>query len=175
MALIRRTENKQSPAPSPVRDAFQIMDELMRWDPFTDFGLRSSLFHGESFAPAFDVRETKHGYELSADLPGMTEDALELSLSGNRLTISGQRHEERREEGDRLHMYERRYGAFSRSFTLPEGVDKDKIEAQLANGVLQVTVPKKPEHKPRRISLRRLLGSDSKAGKANEESKNEAA
>jgi HSP20 family protein len=158
MALIRRTEDAQVLAPNRVRSPFQIIDELMRWDPLSDLT--------SSFSPAFDVRETKDGYVFSADLPGMSEDALDISLDGNTLTVAGSREEEHREESERVHMYERRYGSFSRSFALPEGVDSDKIEARLEHGVLKLTVPKKPEHKPRRISLSKLFRSENKESEA---------
>ena len=163
MALIRRTENREAPALHRNWDPFQIMHELMRWDPFRELGTPSSLSGGYAFAPAFDVRETNDAYVFSADLPGLSEDAIELSVTGNQLTISGRREEEKREESERVHMYERQYGAFSRSFALPDGVDADKIEAQLDHGVLKVSVPKKPDVKPRRISLGKLLRSGNKA------------
>ena len=98
------------------------MHELMRWDPFRELATPSSLSGGYAFAPAFDVRETNDAYVFSADLPGLSEDAIELSVTGNQLTVSGQREEEKRDESDRMHMYERRYGTFSRSFALPDGV-----------------------------------------------------
>ena len=163
MSLIRRTENRDAPALHRNWDPFQIMHELMRWDPFREVATPSSLSGGYAFAPAFDVRETNDAYVFSADLPGLSEDAIELSLTGNQLTLSGLREEEKRDESDRVHMYERRYGTFSRSFALPDGVDADKIEAQLEHGVLKISVPKKPDVKARRISLGKLLRSGNKA------------
>jgi HSP20 family protein len=132
----------------------------MRWDPFQELGTRRGAY---DLAPAFEVRETKDGYVFSGDLPGIPEDSVELSIAGNQLTISGHRQEETREDGERVHMYERRYGTFSRTFALPDGVDGEHIEAKLEHGVLTVTVPKKPEVKPRRISLGGLLRSSNKA------------
>jgi HSP20 family protein len=161
MALIRRTESSPALAPNRVWDPFQMMDALLRWDPVADFS--ASAY---AFAPAFEVRETRDAYVFSADLPGLSEEQLELTVNGSTLTIAGQRQEEQREDGERVHMYERRYGAFSRSFALPEGVDTDRIDANLSNGVLKVEVPKKPEHKPRRISLRNLFRSDNEPEKA---------
>lgn len=169
MALIRRTENTQSLAPNRAWDPFQMMDELMRWDPFADFGMRTSLWNGAAFAPSFDVRETHEDYLITADLPGLSADDVELAVSGSTLTISGRREEEQREQGDRVHVVERRYGEFARSFTLPESADADKIEAQLKHGVLKVTLPKKAEHKPRRFSLRNLLRSDNARAKGDEQ------
>jgi HSP20 family protein len=115
------------------------------------------------FAPSFDVRETKDAYVFTADLPGVKEGDLELSLTGNRLTLSGRREEEKREEEDRWFAYERSYGSFSRSFTLPEGVDPDHVQAELKDGVLRVSVPKKAEVKPRKIELKQIGSSKAKA------------
>jgi HSP20 family protein len=164
MALIRRKESQEGLAPNRAWDPFQMMDELMRWDPFQGLSWAGSARPGSGqFAPAFDVHESDDAFVFSADLPGISEDSLELSLTGNRLTISGHREQEKRQDGDRVHMYERSYGAFSRSFALPDGVDSDRIDAQLDAGVLKVTVPKRPEVKPRRISIGKLLRSSNKA------------
>ena len=161
MALMRKTENSTTPNTNAWAP-FQMMQELMRWDPFQELGRPTlGLRASDAFVPAFEVRETKDAYVFSADLPGLREDELDISLTGNHLTISGQRSEEKREDGDRVHMYERRYGAFSRSFALPEGVDTEDVEANLEHGVLKISVPKKPEVKPRRISL--LKRSNNKA------------
>lgn len=161
MALIRRNENNGSVASNRAWDPFEMMGELLRWDPFRalDGATGTSAGLSGTFAPAFEVRETHDAYLFRADLPGVSEDAVELSVAGNRLTISGQRSEEKREEGDRVYMYERSYGSFCRSFALPDGVDTDNIEARLERGVLEVSVPKKAEVKPRRISLGKLLRS----------------
>jgi HSP20 family protein len=162
MALIRRRENNDSRVTRTAWDPFEMMQDLMRWDPFQDSGVLAPR-HAGSFVPAFDVKETKNAYVLHADLPGMTEDNVELSLTGNHLTISGQRQEEKRNEDDKVHMYECSYGAFTRSVALPEGVDVDHIEAELKNGVLSVHIPKKPELRPRRIPLFGKKRSESQA------------
>ncbi len=75
-------------------------------------------------------------------------------MTANRLTISGHREEERRDDDDHYFACERHYGSFSRSFTLPEGVDTEGVQAELKDGVLSVVIPKKPETQPKRISLR---------------------
>lgn len=151
MALIRRRE---STSPSGARrwDPFEVMQEMMRWDPFRE--LIPAWGDNEAvFMPAFDVKETKNGYVFKADVPGLTEDNLELSVLGNQLTISGQRTEEKRDESDRVYTYERSFGSFTRSFTLPEGADTDHVEAELKDGVLTVTVAKKEGAERRRIPL----------------------
>lgn len=160
MALIRRKENQEQMAPSRAWDPFQMMEQLMRWDPFQESALGNLHRAAGAYLPSFDVRETKDAYVFSADLPGLSEETVDLTLTGNRLTISGRREEEKRDEGDRVHVYERSYGSFSRSFALPDGVDTDHIDAQFEKGVLKVTVPKRPEVKPRRISIGNLLRSN---------------
>jgi HSP20 family protein len=148
--LIRRKETG-SREPARLFDPFEVMRDMMRWDPFAEI---APIAAGTVFAPSFDVKETNEGYVFTADLPGVKESDLELSLTGNRLTISGKREEEKKEEGERWYTYERSYGTFSRSFTLPEGVDADHAEANLKEGVLRVTIPKRPEMKPRKIELK---------------------
>jgi HSP20 family protein len=126
----------------------------MRWDPFRELS-RGVTGGGDlaGFVPSFEVKETKDSYIFKADLPGVKEDQVDISLTGNRLTISGQRQEEKKDEGDTYFTYERSYGSFSRAFTLPEGIDPDHVQAELKEGVLTVVVPKKPEVQPKRIQL----------------------
>jgi HSP20 family protein len=107
----------------------------------------------EAVPEQIDVKETKDAYLFTADLPGVKESDLELSLTGNRLTISGTREEE----------HERSYGSFSRTFTLPDGVDPEHVGAELKDGVLRVNIPKKPEMKPKKIELKLGSGSSEKA------------
>lgn len=145
--------------PSRVFDPFEVMRDLIRWDPLAEVGPAV----GRAFMPSFDVKETQDAYVFSADLPGVKESDLELSLTGSRLTISGKREEEKRDQDERWFAYERSYGSFSRSFTLPEGVDAEHVEAELKNGVLRVSIPKKPEMKPRKIELKLGSGSSDKA------------
>ena len=147
--LIRR---KEAGSTEPVRlfDPFEVMRDMMRWDPFAEL---APIGTAMAFAPSFDVKETGEAYVFTADLPGVKESDLELSLTGNRLTINGKREEEKKEEGERFYTYERSYGAFSRSFTLPDGCSPDTAQAELKEGVLRVSVPKKPELKPRKIEL----------------------
>ena len=164
MALIRRNDNdsKAKTDNRMVSDPFQLMNELMQWDPFRQLSARAALATGAGFG-AFDVRETSDAYLLSGDMPGVADDAVELSVTGNQLHVSGQRSEEKYDEGERLHISERSYGAFARTFTLPDGVDPERIEARLDRGVLKITLPKKPETKPRRISIGNLLRRDDKS------------
>lgn len=155
MALIRRNENENGMDRTRGWDPFDVMQDIMRWDPFRELTHRAFGGGEMAFVPSFDVKETNESYVFKADLPGVAEDDLDISLTGNRLTVSGQREQEKKNEGDTYYSYERSYGGFSRSFTLPEGVDAENVSAELKNGVLTVVVPKKPEVQPKRI----LLGS----------------
>ncbi|MFN7135345.1 MAG: Hsp20/alpha crystallin family protein, partial [Myxococcales bacterium] len=106
------------------------------------------------FVPRFEVKETKDGYVFKADLPGVDEKDVDVSLTGNRLTISGRREAEERKEGETYFAYERSFGSFSRTFTLPEGVDTEHVDAELKNGVLTIQLGKRAEMKPRKIALK---------------------
>ena len=114
---------------------------------------------GEVFTPAFEVKETKDAYIFKADLPGVKEEDVEVTVTGNRIQVSGKREEEKQEENERFYAYERNYGSFSRSFTLPEGVDSENVDAGLTNGVLSLRIGKKPEIQPKRIQLGRSHGN----------------
>src|SRR5919206_1775972 len=116
MANLIRRQDAGSIEPSRLFDPFEVMRDFMRWDPFAEGGARAP----GAFVPAFDVKETNDAYVFTADLPGVKESDLELSLTGNRLTISGNREEEKKEQDERWYAYERSYGTFSRTFTLPE-------------------------------------------------------
>ena len=138
------------------------MTLLMRPEPFTqEFDrLFSSLFNNtrnggtvQRWVPAMDLVEADEYFVLKADLPGMAEEDVAIEVQDNVLTISGSRQadHERKEQG--WFRLERSYGSFSRSLTLPDGVDADRVEASFDRGVLEVRIPKPEERKPRRISI----------------------
>lgn len=95
--------------------------------------------------PAIDVADTAKGYEITAELPGLSEKDVEVKFANGTLTIKGEKKEEKHERKKDYFVSERRYGSFQRSFTVPEGIDEEKIEATFKNGVLTVTMPKTPE------------------------------
>ncbi len=101
------------------------------------------------------MKETPNAYVFKADLPA-SRTRIGITFTGNRLTISGKREAEHKQEGETFYAWERSYGTFSRSFTLPEGADADHAEAALQSGVLTLSLPKRPEHQPRRISIKGL-------------------
>lgn len=151
--LIRRNEGGVARTWEPLRMA----RDLMGWDPFAEM-MPSLTAPLPAFAPTFEVKETKDAYVFHADLPGVKEDDLEVTVTGNRLVVGGKREAEERHEDERFYAYERSYGTFSRAFTLPDGIDSDHVEAKLADGVLTVRVAKAPELQPRKIPLVKRLG-----------------
>jgi HSP20 family protein len=124
---------------------------LLGWDPFAE--MTPYAQKDASFAPSFDVKESAEGYVFVADLPGVAEKDLDISLDGRRLTVSGKRESEEHQESDVHFAYERTFGSFTRSFTLPESANADDVKAELKNGVLTLILAKKPENQPRKISL----------------------
>lgn len=100
---------------------------------------------GWGIVPAMDLAERDDAYEISAELPGLDEEDIEIKLSNGTLTIRGEKTEESEEREKEYYLSERRYGSFHRSFQVPEGVDTDRIDATFAKGVLTVTLPKSME------------------------------
>jgi HSP20 family protein len=96
-------------------------------------------------APAMDFTEDEKTYRLTAELPGMSEKDIDVQMSGDMLTIKGEKRQEKEEKAENYYVSERRFGSFQRSFTLPDGIDRDKIEAGFEKGVLTITLPKTPE------------------------------
>lgn len=119
---------------------FPLSRRMSDFEPFWRGGEEGVAFS----APAIDFAEDENAYHLTAELPGLSEKDINLSLSDDMLTISGEKREERQEnEKDRNYHYsERRFGSFRRVIQLPQHIDRDKIEAQFKNGVLNVTLPK---------------------------------
>jgi HSP20 family protein len=150
--IIRRNPNREvsrERSQEYAWDPFRVMDALLRWEPF-----RGGLGETQaSFVPAFDVKETKDAYTVRADLPGVRDSDIDLSVTGNVVTISGRREQEQREEGDQFFAVERSYGTFMRTLTLPEGANLDDVKAELKDGVLTLVIPKRPEVQPRRINI----------------------
>jgi HSP20 family protein len=153
-----KTDKSATPAPagnrtSPFESLRREIDRL--FDDFHPFGWglpsTRSVFDlempklrdaGWAIAPAMDLVEKKGAYEITAELPGISEKDVEIKLSNRTLTIMGEKSEEKEEKEKDYYLSERRYGSFQRSFQLPEGVDVDKIDANFAKGVLTVKMPK---------------------------------
>lgn len=150
MAITRYT--RRSPFLSPWRELEEMSDRLNT--------LFSTPTQGEAQArtvwtPSVNVEETKEELLLSAELPGMNIDDIDIEVENNVLSLRGEKKEEREEKDDRrYHLWERCYGTFERSFTLPRTVKADQISAHFKDGILHVHMPKAPEAKSRKISIK---------------------
>jgi len=98
-----------------------------------------------STTPTADITETDKAYEVTVELPGLDEKDIEVKYADGLLTIKGEKQEEKQESKKDYYLRERRFGSFERRFQVPDGVDADKIEATVKNGVLSIALPKKPE------------------------------
>ena len=135
--------------------------DLSPWREFETLSNRLGRLFDESnqsnaWVPAVNVEETSDHIILTAEAPGLTLDDLNVEIENNILTISGEKRETREEgnENRRYHLWERRYGSFRRSFTLPRTVDSEKVEARFDNGILTIQMPKAAEAKSRRIEVK---------------------
>ncbi len=137
-------------------DPLQIMRDLTGWDPFREMTTFTPFVSRPlvPYAPQFEIKETKDAFIFKADLPGVEEKNIDVSLTGNRLTVSGLREEEDRREAENFFADERVFGSFTRAFTLPDGVDGEQVSADLKDGVLTLHIAKKPEHQPKKISIK---------------------
>ena len=114
----------------------------------------SALDNETSWTPRVDVREKKDHYLIEADLPGVSKEDIKLEVDKNVLTISGERKSEEKEENDGYTRVERYFGKFERSFTLPENMKTEKIDAEYKDGTLKVNLPKPVEQKPKQIGIK---------------------
>ena len=146
-------EVKKAPSPregsvEPWRSFRDDMDRL--FDRFAKgFGVPSfAPFWSKDVdlaAPAVDLAEDDKAYTVTAELPGIEENDIDVAVSGGMLTIKGEKKQEKEEKNKNYYLSERSYGSFQRSFSLPDGIDQAKIAANFAKGVLTVTLPKSPE------------------------------
>jgi len=138
-------------------DAFQ---NLRRLNSFLDEAISGFPFSSENGAltaawtPAVDVFEDRDAVKLVAELPGVKSEDVKISLENQTLTVRGEKRQVAEEKTERVHRYERTYGAFERTFALPGTVDADRIEASFADGLLTVTLPKVERARPRQIEIR---------------------
>jgi HSP20 family protein len=143
---------------------------IVRWEPLREFStlqnemnrLFNTVFDTPAPAgngglrrwlPAMDLVESGDHFVLRADLPGLSEEDVTIEVEDRVLTISGERKAEHEVNKDGFHRIERAFGAFSRSLTLPEGIDADAVHASFDRGVLEVRIPKPEERKPRKITI----------------------
>lgn len=164
---------------------------LRRWDPFEEMDRLTSRFlggnepqAGQMMAPAVDVFEDEDRLELKAELPGVKPEDVSIDVNDNVLTLSGERRLDREEEREGYRRIERSYGRFTRSFTLPRYVDQDNIRAEMREGILCLTLPKREQARGRRIDVQQMGEGESheigrkdtnriEAGKAGKEKEKE--
>jgi HSP20 family protein len=127
----------------------QLFDEFFNDFPFT----RWNAVQRENWMPAVDILEKDGNLILRAEVPGMNQKDIDLKLEGNVLTIKGEKKSSEEENNGSYRRMESCYGSFTRSFTLPETVDRDKIHADYKDGILTIMIPQKPEVKPREIPV----------------------
>ena len=131
-------------------NSVDLLDNVSRW--FDDFLVEPTL--GRPVLPAVDIRETDSDYLMEVELPGLSEKDVEVKLDNTLLTISSNRDEKKEEKKNGYVLRERRAARFSRSFVLPEGVDREKITAEFKNGILRLSFPKVPAAKPKTIEVK---------------------
>jgi len=143
------------------------MTLLTRWEPTREYtnlqnqmnrllaglGPASDDLMSTGFVPAVDIYEDEHAITLKVEVPGIEEKDIEVLLENQTLTLRGERKFEKEEKEENFHRIERRYGSFTRSFTLPNTVDSENVKAEYANGVLSIRLPKRAEAKPRQIKV----------------------
>lgn len=137
---------------SPLR----AMREMLRWDPFREMAPLFPALSGierVEWSPSFDVTENKDGYVFKADVPGVKKEDLEITTTGNRLQIAGKRDVSHEEKTDTIYTYERQYGSFCRTFTLPEGTDIEHAKSELKDGVLTLVIPKLTSAQAKKIAI----------------------
>ena len=135
-----------------LRRLGSALDEAFNTWPFAQQDDNGSIT--SSWYPACDVLEDKDSVKIIVELPGLTPDDVKLSLENNLLSIRGEKRQQAEETTERVHRYERSYGAFERSFALPTTVDSEKVSASFLNGILTVTVPKAERARPRESPVR---------------------
>ncbi len=141
--LTRRTPNRT------IRDLQREVDSI--FDQF--FGRGSDDDTSTVWAPRTDLSETDDAFRIRLDVPGMTKDDITINLQNNTLTVSGERSSERKEEGEEYVRVERAFGNFHRTFTLPDAVDSENVEAAYQDGVLTINVPKTEKSTRRQIEI----------------------
>ena len=140
----------------PARELTSLQQEMNRL--FASFFDTPTAGNGGTYArrwiPAMDLVETEEEYVLTADLPGLSQEDINLEFEDNVLTLSGERKAEHSERKEGYYRLERASGSFSRSLTLPEGVDAEAVKATFEKGVLEVRIPKPEQRKPKKVAIK---------------------
>lgn len=138
----------------PFRDLQTLQERMNRLftDQFAGIGSEDSLTAG-SFMPPVDVYEDEHSIQLRMEVPGIEEKDIDIRMENNVLTVRGERKFEKDEKEENFHRIERRYGQFTRSFTLPSTVNPEDVNADYTNGILKIKLAKRAEAKPKQIKV----------------------
>ncbi|MDX2480576.1 MAG: Hsp20/alpha crystallin family protein [Desulfuromusa sp.] len=144
--------------------------KLAKWDPFREMegmldpysksldwpfrGGRDLNTTGADWAPRADISETDAEFCITAEVPGIKREDVKINIEDHVLSIRGENKQEKEEKGKKFHRIERYYGSFSRSFSLPENVNEDKIDATFKDGMLTLTIPKTEIKKPKAIEIK---------------------
>lgn len=150
---MRTSLMRWTPTGDLVRDRFGRLFEESFNEMLRPFGETEEVA-GRNWMPPVDIRETDESVTLLLDLPGLKKEDVNVTLENNVLMVSGERRFEAKEKNDNYHRLERAYGTFSRSFTLSQTIQSDKVDANFEDGVLVITLPKQESSKPRRISIK---------------------
>ena len=142
----------------PTREVDTLQNEVNRvFDAF--FGGGGNATRTRRWVPAMDLVEAEDQLVLKADLPGLTTDDVDIEVKDGVLTVSGERRADHEESSEGFYRVERAFGHFSRSMSLPDGIDADRISADFHDGVLEVRIPKPEERKPHRVEIGRGNGA----------------
>ena len=142
--------------------------KLSTWDPFREMEAvldryrsnpERSIARAEGITrsdwyPSVDVSETQGAFHIHAELPGVKKENIKVSVHDGVLTLSGQRESKHEEQSKKVHRIERSYGSFSRSFSLPENVSNETVEANFQDGVLEIDIPKEEAKKPKQVDVK---------------------
>ncbi len=138
----------------PFREMEEMLDPYSKSQDWPYRGGRDLNTKGADWAPRVDICETEKDFCINAEVPGIKRDDVNISVEDHVLTITGKNEHKKEDKGETYHRIERFYGSFSRSFTLPDNVDEEKIVATFKDGLLSMSIPKTEIVKPKKIEIK---------------------
>lgn len=140
---------------APRRDLMGIQGEMNRlFDDFFGLQRKDEDREGLHWNPRVNIEEGKDRFEITAELPGLKRDDVKIEVKDHVLTLTGEKKVEKENKDRNVYLFERAYGRFCRTFTLPDNVDADKIDAEFKDGLLRIDIPKTEEAKPKEIEVK---------------------
>ena len=136
---------------NPMRDMMSLQNRLNQL--FGNLSFEDEELSTQAWMPRVDIYESPDSVELTLEVPGIPRESIRVTTADNRVTVSGERRLDHEDNRDGYHRVERSYGSFERSFTLPNNVDPTGVSAQYRDGLIVLTLPKRPESKPRQIDI----------------------